>query len=89
MKCAYCGKEFTAHRKDAKFCSRLCYGRYQTVYPRERRETIPEIPTVPAVASKFTPPPPPKITIPAAVAENRKPTVDELLDWIFSKGTTV
>lgn len=90
MKCAYCGKEFTAKRRDAKYCSRACSSRYRIFHPPEtpRAAYTLEIPTVPATKSKPTPPPPPKITIPAAVAENREPTTDELLDWIFSKGAT-
>ena len=93
--CKHCGKEFTAHNGQRQYCSVTCRRaaekKLDRIYHRKcKREQIHAIPTVPIVASKFThpplPPPPPKITIPAAVAENRKPTADELLDWIFSKG---
>ncbi len=43
-----------------------------------------------AFKSKPVEPPPARkveIIIPAAVAENRPPTIEELLDWIFSEET--
>lgn len=46
-------------------------------------------PTPEVVEVQAPPVEPPKVVTPAVTAENRKPTVDELLDWIFSKGATV
>lgn len=96
--CKHCGKEFTTRNGQRQYCSVACRRaaerKLDHIYHRKcKRAPIPAISMVPIVASKFSPPPPPppppKIIIPAAVAENRKPTVDELLDWIFSKGATV
>ena len=48
-------------------------------------EPAPTIEPTPVIEAKPEPPKANPIIIPAAVAENRKPTTDELLDWIFSK----
>ena len=90
--CPVCGAEFETLTGQKGYCSTKCRKRAER--KRERKE-IPEIPTFapPKVTVKpIEPPKPPEprreVIIPAAVAENRKPTVDELLDWIFSKERT-
>lgn len=88
--CPVCGVEFETESGQKVYCSTKCRKRAEK--KRERKE-IPEIPTFapPKVEVKPIEPPkpePPKVIIPAAEAENRKPTTDELLDWIFSKERT-
>ena len=85
--CPTCGVEFEALTGQKVYCSAKCRKRAEK---KKARKVIPEIPTFtpPKVEVKPIEPPkpePPKIIIPAAEAENRKPTVEELLDWIFSK----
>lgn len=58
-------------------------------YPMQVKAIEPETatPETTTPIEEVTPPEPeePKVIIPAAIAENRAPTVDELIEWIFSK----
>lgn len=49
-------------------------------------KTTPILLTVKPTPTPIQTPPKREIIIPAAVAENRQPTVNELLDWIFQSG---
>ena len=94
--CPICGAEFTACTANQIYCSRLC----RTAAERKRKKLAREgqrhifiLPAEPAhieylptpTDEIFPPHVPREVIIPAAVAENRKPTTEELLDWIFSE----
>lgn len=36
--CAYCGKEFTAKYKEAKYCSRGCFSKGYSAFVKERNK---------------------------------------------------
>lgn len=93
--CAYCHGEFTTRDSKKIYCSVMCRRSAERLNARLQREAQREADiqaalNKPAVVEPIEPPKPapPKVIIPAAVAQNRKPTVDELLDWIFSKEAT-
>lgn len=91
--CAYCNGEFTTRDPKRLYCSTACQRSAEILNARLQREAKREAVRLaaqnkPAVVKPIETPAPSKVIIPAAVAENRKPTVDELLDWIFSKGAT-
>lgn len=91
--CAYCNGEFTTRDPKKIYCSAQCRRSAEILNARLQREAKREAVRLaaqnkPAVVKPIETPEPPKVIIPAAAAENRKPTVDELLDWIFSKGAT-
>ena len=91
--CPECGIEFETLTGQKVYCSAKCRKR-----AGKKRSEIPEIPTFvapPKLKVKVEPPKPPKppkprrkVIIPAAISENRKPTVEELIEWIFSKEAT-
>ena len=94
--CPICGVEFHTTTGQQKFCSEKCRRRAWSIRQRVAGKVTVAIPTslppkveVIKPPEPTEPPEPPKprreAIIPAAEAENRKPTVDELLDWIFSK----
>lgn len=92
-KCAYCYGEFTTRDSKKIYCSAQCRRSAERLEFRLKQEAQREADmqaalNKPAVVEPIETPAPPKVVIPAAVAENRKPTVDELLDWIFSKEAT-
>ena len=94
--CKYCGKEFNTSNSRQEYCSITCRRkveavRYNRIGHRANKmiqyqvepQTVPR--PKPTVVTAPKPKPKPQIIIPAAVTENRKPTVNELLDWIFDK----
>lgn len=88
--CPVCGAEFETLTGQKVYCSTKCRKRAER---KKERKEIPEIPTFLPPKVEVKPvespkPEPPKVIIPAAEAEHRKPTVEELLDWIFSKERT-
>lgn len=91
--CAYCNGEFVTRDAKKVYCSAMCRRSAERLEFRLKQEARREADmqaalNKPAVVEPIEAPAPPKVVIPAAAAENRKPTVDELLDWIFSKGAT-
>ena len=93
--CAYCNGAFTTRDSKKIYCSVMCRRSAERLNARLKREAQREADmqaalNKPAVVEPIEPPKPAprKTVIPAADAENREPTVDELLDWIFSRGAT-
>lgn len=100
MKCLQCGAEFATGKPNQIYCSRLCCKAAERKRKKLARRGMSHIenfmlPAEPAPAPTeylpaqideiFPPHVPREVIIPAAVAENRKPTIEELLDWIFSE----
>ena len=99
--CLRCGATFEAKSRNKTYCSEECKAiARQTAQRRQwwqtkhtaKPVTTSKVESTPEPAVETTPatiqppkPEPPKVIIPAALAQNRKPTTDELLDWIFSK----
>lgn len=99
--CPICGAQFGASQPNQIYCSRLCCKAAERKRKKlarrgmSRVEFLPAEPAIeiapprepqPAPIDEIFPPHVPReVIIPAAVAENRKPTIDELLDWIFSE----
>ena len=93
--CAYCNGAFTTRDSKKIYCSVMCRRSAERLNARLKREALREADmqaaqNKPAVVEpiELPKPAPRKVVIPAADAENREPTVDELLDWIFSKEAT-
>ena len=89
--CPMCGKKFETETGQQVYCSVKCRKRAEKQRARRELPTFapPPAPPLPKVeVVKPIEPPRRKVIIPAAEAENRKPTVEELLDWIFSKEQT-